>query len=178
MKRLVEKDISIEPLFISYSDAVEYFNQSNRRETSLLLENWNRSRIEINRCGTYQSLYHGPMVESTGILKIWDLILYEDGFQLCFAPSSSPLQLAPYEEPVKQLFQIYHEHKNWGKIRDVHCVGQLNTLSMNKRDIENFINVSEALHMQKIGQIAQQIYERKQDVKVVLIAGMLWMFPC
>lgn len=171
MMHLVQQDLIITPLYISYCEARESFSGNGRQETALLLENWNRNRISVNRCGDYQTLYHGPMVSHTGLLNIWDLKEYHGGLRLCFSPSRTPLKLAEKEEPIPQLFQIYQEHKRWGKIRDVHCLGQLNQLSMNKREIEHFVTVSEALHMQKIGKIAAQIHKQKDSVKVVLIAG-------
>jgi len=171
MQRLVEQDMPISPQLISYKDAVDYFSRPGRSETYKLLQNWNRNRICLNVCDDYKALYHGPMVDSTGLLTTWDLKRYKEGLLLCFAPSKSPMKLQGEEEPVPQLFRIYQEHKNWGRIYDVHCVGQLNQLTMNKKDIENFINVSEALHMQKMGKIAADIHSRKKDVKVVLIAG-------
>jgi len=171
MERLVQENLKIHPHYISYREAQQSFTGEGRRETALLLDNWNRNRIAVNRCGDYQTLYHGPMVSSTGLLTIWDLKEYQGGLLLCFAPSRTPLKLVEGEEPIPQLFQIYQEHKQWGKIRDVHCLGQLNQLSVNKREIEHFVTVSEALHMQKIGKIAAQIHKRKDQVKVVLIAG-------
>jgi uridine kinase len=77
--------------------------------------------------------------------------------------------LAPFREnPV--LFSIYREYKDWGKILNVRCVGHLNDLIASRR-VRQFIQVAEALHDKKIAMIADKICERKDQIKLVLIAG-------
>lgn len=171
MKQMVKEDLPMGDRHIAYALAEEYFTSERGLETHLLLQNHNQSLVRVNHLGDYQGLYHGPLVPCTGILNIWDLVGYNEGIRLRFAPSSTPMKLQKNEKPLEKLFEIYQEHKRWGKIRGVHCVGQLNTLYLQKREVEHFVNVSEALHMQKISQIAENIYKRKDSVRVVLIAG-------
>jgi uridine kinase len=171
MNEMVKGHLPVRRKYISYVESVDYFSKKSGEETLMLLENMNCNRISINNCGKYMAIYHGPMVPHTGLLSCWDLVLYKQGLLLRFPPSSSPLKLKEHDHPLPQLFDIYQEHKKWGKIRGIHCVGQLNALTMKKREIENFVNVSEALHMQKIGKIVADIHKNHSYTKLLLIAG-------
>jgi uridine kinase len=68
------------------------------------------------------------------------------------------------------LFQIYREHKQWGRVLGISSVGRLNRLTA-RGEIHGVIRVAEALHEKKIARIADRIRETGETEKVVLIAG-------
>ncbi|TFH01175.1 MAG: nucleoside kinase, partial [Calditrichales bacterium] len=70
----------------------------------------------------------------------------------------------------RKLFQIYQESKNWGKILGVSDVGRLDQI-IAKGGISEIIKVAESLHEKKIARIADTITARKEDLRLVLIAG-------
>ena len=169
MRELVEKDLPIERDVMAYLDAVDYFKRNNQPDTALLLENRNDPKIPIYRCGNFIDLAHSPLVPSTGVLKVFELMNYPPGFLLRYPPFRQPNKISPFQEnPI--LFSIYQEYKNWGKILNVASVGSLNRL-INRGEIHQFIQVAEALHNKKIAEIADKICEKKDKIKIVLIAG-------
>jgi uridine kinase len=171
MKTLVDANLPIELSHLSYQEILVMIrNRGGSERTLQLMEGLNKPRIMINVCDGYETIHHGPLVGETGILKNWEIIKYGNGFLLRFPPSDSPMVLSNFKDEPK-LFSIYQEHKQWGKILGVHCVGQLNALAMNKEERKHFVLTAETLHGQKITQIAHQIRDRKDKVRVVLIAG-------
>lgn len=171
MTTLAEAAHPIHLSHLSYSEALDMVEQRGGAEkTRLLLEGLNRPRIMINNCGDYRNIFHGPLTSDLGVLKAWELLPYGEGFLLRFPPSGTPDRLAPFvDEP--PLFSIYQEHKAWGRAVDVHCVGQLNSLAMDKEKRKHFILTSETHHSQKMTRIAQKIHDRGDQLKLVLIAG-------
>ena len=85
------------------------------------------------------------------------------------APWNQPQTLGPFKDS-PLLFSIYREYKDWGKILNLASVGQLNEL-INARQIKQFIPVAEALHDKKISRIADRISERRDTVRLALVAG-------
>ena len=67
------------------------------------------------------------------------------------------------------MFKTYEKYKKWGKQIGVTTAASLNEL-VSKRQIEDFIDISETFQHKCIAEIAQQIHD-KGKVKVVLIAG-------
>ncbi|MBN2626832.1 MAG: nucleoside kinase, partial [Spirochaetales bacterium] len=170
MERIVKEDRPVEISNMSYSETLEMLkNRGGAEKTIQLMEGLNKPSITIVECEGYRSLFHGPLVPRTGLLQHWELLKYADGFLLRFPPSRTPKEMVPFRDEPK-LFSIYQEHKKWGKVMGIHCVGQLNALSMDKKKREHFILAAETLQEQKMSDMAHEIRNRK-GVKIVLVAG-------
>ena len=166
---LISRNLKITRKIISYQDAVEMFNAKNRRGASLLLKYSNESKIAIFECEDYFDLAHTPLVPETGMLKIFEIMPYSNGFLLRFPSYENPDVIPPFKD-MPELTAIYQEYKSWGKIQQFSSVGELNE-HIAAGSGEKLIDVAEALHTKKIAKIADQIAEKRNKVKVILIAG-------
>jgi len=69
-----------------------------------------------------------------------------------------------------RLFSVFQEHKDWAEILKVSTISDLNGRILQGRGGE-VIKISEALHEKKVAEIANLISLRRDEVKVVLVAG-------
>ena len=166
---LISRNLKITRTIISYQDAVEMFNSKNRKGASLLLKYSNESKIAIFECEDYFDLAHTPLVPETGMLNIFEIMPYSNGFLLRFPSLENPDKIPPFKD-MPELTAIYQEYKSWGKIQQFSSVGELNE-HIAAGSGQKLIDVAEALHTKKIAQIADQIAEKRKKVKVILIAG-------
>lgn len=170
MKRYVDNKYPINIKKAAYEEAVEIFRGLNQPETLVLLEGMNSPSLTLNSCSEFLALSYTPLVENTEVLRYFEIMKYHNGFLLRYPGSKNPEEIKPFKDrPL--LYSIYEEYTGWGKILNVNCVGQMNKLTTRKKEIQHFIRVNESLHNKKIAQIADDILQRKGDVKVVLIAG-------
>ncbi|MCL2128633.1 MAG: nucleoside kinase, partial [Treponema sp.] len=94
---------------------------------------------------------------------------YKEGLLLRFPAIGGTMAIGPfYDEP--KIFNIYSEYKKWGRIVGVRVVGELNSMVAD-RTIRDYIRIAEAHQARKMASIAEQIYENREKVKLVLIAG-------
>ena len=168
MRRLVAENIAISTKLISYAEAATLFEELGLTETREQLNYISSPSIRINTLGNFSDMYFGPLVLSTGILKVFELMQYKEGFLMRFPRSSQPDRLTKFEDQPK-LFEIYKRYKAWGKQLGVMSAASLNRL-INSRQADEFIDITETLQEKCIADIADQIAERK-TVRVVLIAG-------
>jgi uridine kinase len=169
MRELVSKSVPIRREVISYTEALRYFERANQPDTVLLLKNRNDPKVPVYTCGQFMDLAHAPLLPHTGLLATFQILDHAPGFLLRYPPWNRPQALDAFEEnPV--LFSIYREYKDWGKILGVSCVGHLNDLIAERR-VREFIQVAEALQDKKIAQIADRLNERRDVVRLVLVAG-------
>ena len=119
--------------------------------------------------GDQANYFFGHQVPSTGYLKVFDLVLYYDGLLLRIPNPVKFSEVQPYSTHDK-LFEIFQEHKDWAEILNVPNVANLNENSINGLS-GDIIKISEALHEKKIAEIANLIFEKRDRVKIVLIAG-------
>ncbi|GHV78447.1 uridine kinase [Spirochaetia bacterium] len=169
MQALIKEDIPINCRYISYTDALAEFEKNKQSDTSMLLEHRSESRIRVNQCKGFSDLYIEPLAVRTGILSVFELMPYQDGFLLRFPASRRFPVIDPFEDK-PGLFSVYHEYKRWGRIIGVHAVGHLNRLVAG-RTIRDYIRIAETFQEKKLAAIADSVYARRESVKVVLIAG-------
>lgn len=169
MQQLVDQDIPFEKVGLPTEEVVEICRKQNMRYKAKLFEQQGTMFSYIYFMGDQANYFYGHMVPSTGYLKVFDLVSYYDGLLLRIPNPQKFHEVQSYSKNDK-LFEIFQEHKDWAEILNVPNVANLNeyTLTGQSGDI---IKISEALHEKKIAEIANVIYERKDQVKVVLIAG-------
>lgn len=168
MEKIIDQDKIIETDFISYSEACELFEKAGMIETRKQLNYRSPARVQVNTLDDFSDLYFGPLVGSTGLLKIFDIMPYHDGFLLRFPTHSDPSQLPDFEDQPK-LFEIYKKYKDWGKQQNLTSAASLNE-RIHDRKINDLIDITETLQVKRISEIADQIQERG-TTKLVLIAG-------
>lgn len=138
-------------------DKVELFKQQGHLYSHLYF---------LNELGNY---FYGHLLPSTGYIENFGLVKYFNGLLLQIPKRKNIHKLRKIVEH-KKLFDIYQEHKNWADILNISTIGNLNRYPLNKQ-CGHVIKISEALHEKRIAEIANQISIRKEEVKVVLIAG-------
>jgi uridine kinase len=168
MDRLVSLNISITSSYVSYARALKLFETLGLRDARRQLNFMCIPRVLINTLDGFSDMFFGPLVPSTGMLQIFDLMPYGEGFLLRFPTSGEPDTLPEFHDNPK-LFSIYKRYKEWGKLVNVTSASSINEL-INNRKITDFIDIAETFQMKCFSDIADQINNRGQ-IKIVLIAG-------
>ena len=169
MRLLVEADLPFQRLIVPLEEAVEYFRTHGEEDKVSLLSHRKKDYLTMYQLCEHRDYHHGYMVPSTGYLKWFKLTPTGDGFTLRFPRRQAPTELQPLPDYPK-LLATFREYGDWLSRLGISSVGALDNAIMNSR-IHEIILVSEALHEQRIAEIARQITERKNQVRVVLIAG-------
>ena len=126
------------------------------------------SSVNVYLLDNFEDYYYGYMVPSTGYLKYFKLIPYDEGFVLEFPPRKTPETFGPFKEQHK-VFQTLKSSTKWGEILDVGTVGALNE-QISAGNIGNIILAQEAIMEKELGNIAEQI-AALPDKKLIMIAG-------
>jgi len=169
MRLLVNKDIPFEKIGLPTEEAVEVCIKQNLRYKAKLFEQQGALFSYLYFMGDQANYFYGHQVPSTGYLQVFDLVSYYDGLLLRIPSPFKFNDVQPYSKNDK-LFEVFQEHKDWAEILNVPNVANLNENTMNGLS-GDIIKISEALHEKKIAEIANLIHERRDKVKIVLIAG-------
>lgn len=168
MRRLAGENLPITTRFLSYEEAAALFEELGLVETRRQLNYISPPRIRVNSIGGFSDMYFGPLVLSTGILKVFALMKYGEGFLLRFPKSNDISRLPDFTDQPK-LFEIYSRYKKWGRQLNVTSAASLNQM-INERRAEEFIDIAETLQEKCIADTAAQI-AAASSARVVLIAG-------
>ena len=169
MQEIADADIPIIKKKMVCNDAVALFEANRQFDKANLIKNLGRFFVSVYFLGDCADTFYGPMVYSTKEIKKFNIIKYNRGFCIQF-----PSYLPPYEltsvKYQEKLFNVFKENSDWCKVigaKDIYTINKAISLGYGKQVIQ----LAEALHERKYAAIADQIYKRKDEVKLVLLAG-------
>ncbi len=169
MKKLVQSDIPFVRETVPLQEAIDYFTATGEFDKVSLLKYRKRPDLVLYRANNVRDYHHGYMVPSSGYLKWFELTLVEGGFVLRFPRRHTPSLIEPLGK-FPTLLKTFKEYGDWLNKLGIPSVGALND-AIQQGHIDEVILVSEALHEMQISQIADQIYNNRDRVGVILIAG-------
>ena len=167
MQELVSKDIPIGKAVFKTRDAINLFHNEGLFHKERLLRYRSSSNINLYELDGLYDYFYGYMVPSTGVLKEFDLLPYDEGFILQFIKKGND-KLTAYQEFPK-LFTELKKASDWGDKMDISTVGALNDAIAAGRTRE-LILLQEAIMEARIGKLANAIL-KEPGRKFIMIAG-------
>lgn len=169
MRRLVAQDLPFENRHVPVAEAIQIFEARGDTDKVRLLRHRKRPTIDLYQVDGYLDYHHGYMVPSTGYLELFDLVVNNGGFALLYPRQHAPKQPTGIIHTPK-LLAAFRQYGDWLDRLGIGDVGALvNAIQANRA--REIMLVSEALHEQHIAAIAQQIAERGDGGRLVLISG-------
>ena len=169
LRELGARNLPIERRKVAFADAVKIFETQKQVDKVNLLRFRNPPKVVLYACDGFNDLSHGPLAGTTAAVSHFELIYYPPGFVIQFPDRAVPPRIPPLRKQ-PQLFNVFQEHKKWGRILGVSTVGRLNEIIANK-EIGDFIKIAEAFHEKRIAQVADIITAKRDQIKWLLIAG-------
>ena len=169
MREIVAADRPFVKRMLSAAEAVELFERNHQHEKVKLLNSLGRFNYNVYFLDGAADTFYGPLTPSTGCLTTFALMGFNDGFCLQYPMYGDPGKVLPMKRQSK-LATALKNHSDWCSLMGVRGVGKLNEAVKSGKVID-LINLSEALHERMYADIADQIFERRDSVKIVFIAG-------
>ena len=172
MRQIVDEDITFVRRERLTVDVIELFRRQGLNDKVRLHTGSRDLYTTYYKLGDIVDSYYGPLVPSTGYLRVFDLVPYEQGMLLLGPDRNGNPEEPCRPVPQPKLFAAFTEHTAFNDVIKVDDVGQLNEVIRNK-EASMLINVVEALHNKMFAAIANEITERyhRGGARVVLIAG-------
>lgn len=171
MRSIVERDLPFERKERLTKDVIELMRQQGLHEKVKLLETMHELYTVYYRLDGLVDTYSGNLVPNTGMLRVFDLVPYEEGLLLLGPDKDDPSRpTLPLFQP--KLYRAFTDYLKFNSIIGIRDAGDVNEVVASK-GTAMMINVAEALHTKYIGAIADRITERYHEggARVVLIAG-------
>lgn len=169
MQEIVSADMPFRKEKIDAVTAEKMFEENNQPEKAELQKSLGKFICSVYFLDGHADTFHGPLLPSTGYLKVFDLLPFAEGFCLQFPSEGDFSKVIPVKTQSK-IAATLAEYSDWCSIIRINGIGALNKAISEGYAVE-LINLSEALHERKYAAIADQIYARRGQVKAVFIAG-------
>lgn len=169
MHALVKADKPFLRKEIPLAEAIEIFRKDGALDKVRLLMYRKKDYLTVYQLDAHRDYHHGYMVPSTGHLRWFGLMITGNGFTLRFPRRHAPTTLLPPPEYPK-LLKTFLQYGEWLNRLGIDNVGALNEAIQGNRSRE-VILVTEALHEQRVNEVAALIAARSKDIRVIMIAG-------
>ena len=171
MEEIIEHNIPLVGHERLTKDVIEMFRQQGLNDKVRLLSSVHELYTKYYQLGDIIDSFYGPLMPSTGYLQAFDLVPYEGGVLLLGPDWKDTTQVAKLVEQPK-MFNAFTEYTQFNDIIGIDDVGYLNH-AIKSQYASLLINVAEALHNRKFGEMAYNIAQRYKQggARVVLIAG-------
>lgn len=168
MRQIINEDIPITKRVLDTSEAIEIFRKRDMQDKVDLFKYRVASKVNLYGIDGYEDYYYGYMAPSTGYMKYFELIKFDDGMILQYPIIKNPKKIVEFEPPIK-LFNIFKNNATMRRTMNVNTIGELNN-KICDGTIDDLILVQEAFQEKRISEIARSISE-KGNKKFIMIAG-------
>lgn len=167
MQEIIDADMPIRRIQCPIEEAIELFEQRGMTSKVQLLESQDSLYTDYYRLGDTIDYFYSCLLTRTSQIHLFDLVKYYDGLLLRTPSQQEPWRLEDKEEQPKML-GVIREHHRWQDILGVRTAGDFNH-AVQTGHATDLINVSEALQVKKLSDIADEI--TKCGARMVLLAG-------
>ena len=168
IQEIIDKDLVIKKVVMTRKEAEEFYQRTDTSKGRLQFDFKENKEIYMYFCEDYYNYCYGVMASRTGMVSLFEIVKYEEGFLIRYPSSKNPKQLSEFKD-TKKLNWALEEFEKIHSVLDVITVYKLNNAIQENR-IKDIIMLAEALHEKKIANIADDVASRK-NVKMILIAG-------
>ena len=170
MEELVKQDYNFIKLSVSRKDAMNFFKKKKQFDKVDVFKYISNTYINLYRLDEYYDYFFSEMPYSTRVLDEFKLTYIKDnGFVLSYPSINNPKYTEDYSHH-KMMFDAFLDYTNMGKTVGISNAADLNKIvSLGKYN--DVIQLAEANYNSQLAKTADIIYNKKNKVKIVLLAG-------
>ena len=170
MNDLVKQDLRYSKISVSRFDAIDYFKKKKKLDKVKVLKYISNSYVNLYRLDDVYDYFFNEMAYSTKFVDNFKLtFITNDGFVLSYPNIYTPDCTFDYcHRPL--IADTFAEYTKWGELINVDTAADLNEI-VSQGKYGDIIRLSEAHYEGQLAKIAEKIYENKNNIKLVLLAG-------
>lgn len=170
MLNYINLDLTITKVSVSRKDAIAYFKTNKQMDKVNSLKYISNTYVNLYRLDDMYDYFYGEMAYSTRAIDDFKLTYIKDnGFVVSYPDVYNPECTLDYKHH-NMLFDAFLNYTKWGKTLGISNASELNDFITTGKYGE-LIRLSEAYYNNQISKIAEDIYNNKKNVKLVMIAG-------
>ena len=169
MRRLVALDLPFTQVKMPSAQAEKIFISQGQPLKAGVQHSLERFSCTVYYLDGVADNFYGPLVPSTGLLKVFDLMPFHHGFCLQTPSEADITRTIPRLKQLK-LTTTLKEYGYWCKNTGIVSVGALNQRLMDGGAVK-LINLCEARQERGYAELADKIYAVRDRVKIVFLAG-------
>ena len=170
MKEISKTDYIINKVSVSRFDAIKFFKKKKQQDKVKVLKYISNSYINLYRIDDIYDYFYGDLAYSTGQIDDFKITYIKgEGFVLSYPDTYNPECTLDYVHHEK-LFNSFDNFAKWCQTIGISNAADLNEI-ISQGKYNELIRLSETYYNNQLSNIAEKIYNNKNNVRLVLIAG-------
>ena len=169
MKEIVARNLPFTKVKMFSEEAEKLFIENNQPQKAELQKSLGTFICSVYYLDRMADTFHGPLIPSTGYLKVFDISGMGNGFCLQSPMMTDFCKVMPMKRQGK-IAAALKEYSDWCSIINIGSIGTLNKAVKDGKAV-SIINLAESLHERNYARIADRIYAERGVKRIVMIAG-------
>lgn len=170
MKEISEMDLTIQKMSVSRFDAIKYFEKRKQFDKVHALKYISNTYVNLYRIDDIYDYFYGKLAYTTKDINDFKLTYVKDnGFVLNYPTTYTPDFTLDYVHH-EMLFDKFLSYTKWGRTIGVTNAAELNNY-VSTGNYDELVRLSEVYYDNQLVEVANNIYDNKENIKLVLIAG-------
>ena len=170
MQEIKNLDLKYTKVSVARLDAIEFYKRKKRIDKVNMLKYISNSFVNLYRLDDVYDYFFSELAQSTNDLSDFKLThIKNNGFVLSYPTASNPeITLDYIHKPM--VHNTFYNYTAWARTIGISNASDLNKIvSIGKYN--DVIRLSETHYEGQLALIAEQIYQNKENIKLVLLAG-------
>ena len=170
MINICKNDYIFTKLNVSRLEAIEYYKRKKLLDKVNVLKYISNTYVNLYRLDDMYDYFFGDLAYSTKDIDSFKLTyIKDDGFVLSYPNIYNPDYTMDYcHRPL--VAKTFSDYAKWGKMIGVSTAADLNYI-VSQGKYNELIRLSETYYESQLSRIADTIYDNRENVKLILIAG-------
>ena len=170
MINICNNDYIFTKLNVSRLEAIEYYKRKKLLDKVNVLKYISNTYVNLYRLDDMYDYFFGDLAYSTKDIDSFKLTyIKDDGFVLSYPNIYNPDYTMDYcHRPL--VAKTFSDYAKWGKMIGVSTAADLNYI-VSQGKYNELIRLSETYYESQLSRIADTIYDNRENVKLILIAG-------
>ena len=170
MHEIVKNDYVINKVSVSRYDAIKYFKKKKQIDKVKVLKYISNTYVNLYRIDDVYDYFYGELAYRTGLIDDFKLTYIKgNGFVVSYPDVYNPECTLDYKHHDK-LFNAFLEYSRWGESIGINNAADLNEI-VSQGKYNELIRLAETHYNNQLAAIAEEVYQNKNKIKLVLIAG-------
>lgn len=170
MQEIKDIDLKYTKVSVARLDAIEFYKKKKRFDKVNMLKYISNSFVNLYRLDDVYDYFFSELALSTKSTSDFKLTYIKDnGFVISYPTIENPEMTLNYVHK-KMVYQTFLDYTRWGELIGVSNASDLNKIVSEGR-YNDIIRLSETHYEGQLAHISEQIYENKENIKMILLAG-------
>lgn len=170
VQEIIERKVDIKRIKVSKEEATKLYTKQNYLDKIETLKLRKENHVNLYQSDDFINYMFSYMLPNTSYLTKFDTKFYSPGFLIFFPRSELKGELPTFVDQ-KTFGNSLKQAYKWSKIIGGDTIANINKHSLTRDKQVDFVNLCETRHNNQLADLGNQIYEIKDDIKLIAVAG-------